>query len=429
MTIRSRSRASSTASRAPPKTLWSVTAIAPSPIASAWSSRSSVSIAQSCDQLVCRWRSQRIHSRSPSGSALRCTGRVSAALARGSGRARRARARRCRSPDSRRDARASRPSRSRSSSFSARRARAARAELGLLEQARRIGERGAGRAGLERHAREAVRRGQEDRRLVQERRPARLRRGACARARGRAATAGSSGGPSAASSAGSRAPSSGSSGSTRSAARVERALAGPPLDDRELALLRRAGRARGRRPARRRGTSPGKRSAAASATRSRDGEQRVGPAEQPLALRAARRVAQPLGREEGGRRQRPRLAQREVREARQARARSACTTSKLPRASASARFARTPTGTPMRLRREMGRAGPSAITSASSPSWSARRPARRSAARPDGASTVTEWPSSRRPAARPATCSLTSCGCDQENGVTRQMRKLTSARV
>ena len=47
----------------------------------------------------------------------------------------------------------------------------------------------------------------------------------------------------------------------------------------------------------------------------------------------------------------------------------------LPRI-ASARFARTPTGTPTRLRRDTGTAGPSAITSPSSwPRASARRPA------------------------------------------------------
>ena len=40
-----------------------------------------------------------------------------------------------------------------------------------------------------------------------------------------------------------------------------------------------------------------------------------------------------------------------------------CTTSYSPRASASERLARTPTGTPIRLRRETGTAGPSAISS------------------------------------------------------------------
>src|SRR4051794_19981039 len=55
-----------------------------------------------------------------------------------------------------------------------------------------------------------------------------------------------------------------------------------------------------------------------------------------------------------------------------------------PLCSASAKFARTPTGTPMRLRRETGSAGPSAITSAATPSSSARRPATRSDARVEG---------------------------------------------
>src|SRR5919204_824694 len=93
-----------------------------------------------------------------------------------------------------------------------------------------------------------------------------------------------------------------------------------------------------------------------------------------------------------------------------------------PRASARDRFARTPTGTPMRLRRETGTAGPSAITSWPPPSRRARRPAIRSAARVDGASTVTSCPSARSARAIPATCSLTSWGRDQANGVTRQTR-------
>ena len=69
ITVRRRRRASSAASRAPPKTLWSVTAIAPSPIASAWSSSSGTAIEQSCDQCVCMCRSQAIQSRSESGSS------------------------------------------------------------------------------------------------------------------------------------------------------------------------------------------------------------------------------------------------------------------------------------------------------------------------------------------------------------------------
>ena len=75
----------------------------------------------------------------------------------------------------------------------------------------------------------------------------------------------------------------------------------------------------------------------------------------------------------------------------------------------------------MLVRREIGTDGPSAIRSASAPSASERRPSRRSAALPDGASTVTRCPSLRSSAATPATWSLTSCGTDQENGVTRQI--------
>ena len=43
-------------------------------------------------------------------------------------------------------------------------------------------------------------------------------------------------------------------------------------------------------------------------------------------------------------------------------------------------------------------------------------------ARDEGATTVTLWPRRRRASAAPRTCSLTSCGCDHENGVTKQMR-------
>ena len=74
ITISSRLRASSTVSRAPPKTLWSVTAIAPSPSASAWSTSACGSIEQSCDQCVCMWRSTTIQSRSPRGSPSGCVG-------------------------------------------------------------------------------------------------------------------------------------------------------------------------------------------------------------------------------------------------------------------------------------------------------------------------------------------------------------------
>ena len=75
----------------------------------------------------------------------------------------------------------------------------------------------------------------------------------------------------------------------------------------------------------------------------------------------------------------------------------------------------------MLLRREIGTDGPTAITSASPSPCSARRPSRRSAPRLDGASTVTECPSVRSSPATPATWSLTSCGTDHANGVTRQI--------
>ena len=80
-----------------------------------------------------------------------------------------------------------------------------------------------------------------------------------------------------------------------------------------------------------------------------------------------------------------------------------------------------PTGTPSVERREIGTAGPTAITSGDAPSRRARRPAASSPARADGASTVTACPSARSSCATPATCSFTSCGCDHANGVTRQI--------
>ena len=80
-------------------------------------------------------------------------------------------------------------------------------------------------------------------------------------------------------------------------------------------------------------------------------------------------------------------------------------------ASAIARFARTPTGTPSGSAARSGIAGPTRDQlRVGSPSCSARRPARRSAARFDGASTVTTCPRLRSARASPATCSLTVVG-------------------
>ena len=80
----------------------------------------------------------------------------------------------------------------------------------------------------------------------------------------------------------------------------------------------------------------------------------------------------------------------------------------------------------MLLRREIGRDGPSAITSASALCVKRAAPVEEVAALLDGASTVTECPSLRSSAATPATWSLTSWGSDQENGVTRQTLIVTS---
>ena len=88
------------------------------------------------------------------------------------------------------------------------------------------------------------------------------------------------------------------------------------------------------------------------------------------------------------------------------------TTSKSPCRSAVATFARTPTGIPTAARGETGTARETATTPSSSPVWSARRPARRSAERDEGASTTTAWPRSRSASATPATCSFVSCGTD-----------------
>ena len=149
-------RASSTASSAPPNALWSVTAIAPSPSASAWSSSSVDARSSSrATTSVCMCRSQTIHGRSASGSASRrAVGRRRAAaygepavelveLARDLAEALLSAPRAPRLP----------PSRSRTSSSSASRATAAAAELGLLERARRRGDRRSGRCRLEQEAR------------------------------------------------------------------------------------------------------------------------------------------------------------------------------------------------------------------------------------------------------------------------------------
>ena len=169
--------------------------------------------------------------------------------------------------------------------------------------------------------------------------------------------------------------------------------------------------------------------------RSGPGSGRPRPPPSPRSSRAARRAGRAGARAARGpagsraaraRRTSRRSARRASRSARYERLGSPgskpCTTSKPPAASATARFARTPTGTPMRLRREIGTAGPSATTSASRPSASARRPAARSRGavrrreHGDAVAARAQLPAS------PATCSFTSCGCDQAKGVTRATR-------
>ena len=228
----------------------------------------------------------------------------------------------------------------------------------------------------------------------------------------------------AASSAGARAPSPAARAATvgpRGRRRARRTAARP----RSAAASRSAGRGRGRRPAR----SPG----------SRRGSARPRPPPSPrevarsasirpsslLALRPPRRVAEPLGREEGRDGERLRVAEREVGEARQPRLEAVHDVVARPGASASARFARTPTGTPSLRPPRDGHAGPTAITSAGWPRCSARRPAQEvggAARRREHRHRVAER---AQRCAIPATCSFTSCGCDQANGVTRQMRRLT----
>ena len=191
-------------------------------------------------------------------------------------------------------------------------------ELGLLVHARRRGDRGAGGGRLERDAREAVERGDEDRGLVRGSRRGFARRGRCARAPGRGASPGSSAARRAISSAGRRAPSRAAgaargrrlsrAAARRAATRGRRAFASPGrpeelgvdalLDDPVLAGEALRGRVGGLR-------------------RGRD--ERVDAREQPLALRLARRVAEALRREEARHRERARVPQGDVREARQPR--------------------------------------------------------------------------------------------------------------
>ena len=291
-------------------------------------------------------------------------------------------------------------------------------ELGLLDDAGRRRDGAAGRLGLEQDAREPGRAGDEDRRLVEKRGTARAvarspemdtprHVARNRRARGQRLRAQQH-----------EPPSRGARGAPQDAA-GRRALCRTELDHDQAPLLRRPEElevdARRDEPVVAREPLRG-----GGPRRLREREQRVDPAEQPFALCARGRVPSRSGEAKVA--TASALASRSARYERDGSAGSKpWTTSNSPCATASARFARTPTGTPSRDRRDTGTAAPTAITSRRSPRASARRPASRSPARVDGARTVTSWPRARSPRASPATCSFTSCGCDHANGVTRQI--------
>ena len=420
----SRSRASSATSSAPEKTLWSVTAIAPSPSASACSSSS-----RGRDAAVVR------------RARVRCAGR------RRSSRARRA-ARRHRfagAPASSqllvdllqlaRDVgeRLSLRGRSRGDGpplairgVVREPAHLRRSELRLLVRARRRGDCCAGSGGFEPQPRDAVRRGDEDRGVGQNRRAARrVSRGAHVdaveqrarnvrplRQRLRSQQ---------------REPPVGQLAERVQRRAQQRSLRRAPLEDDQALLVRgleqrrvdalrdepviagEAERRRGRRvlgggeqdvePAR----------AAARAERGR-ADTRAAPARR-TSRRPDSRPRAARGTKGWGAPARSRGRRRSVRRATRARRWRA-------------RRREHPRGCDARS----ARPGPSASSSPPfSDPFSAARPAARSAARFDDAMIVTACPSTRSSRATPATCSFTSCGCDHAKGVTRQMRSAIGA--
>ena len=297
-----------------------------------------------------------------------------------------------------------------------------RGQLGLLAHARRRGDRArrrpaprAGRAG-------ARRRGDEDRGLVQQRARGRGRRGPCARARGRAARAGRRAGRRAASCAGATSSQPGSSRARAASARASGRSVGRHSSTIELPLLRRAEEL---------GVDPGR-----DEVGSRRGSARPRPPPPPATSRAARRrgraaaraaraagVCEPLGREErrhrrarsrrgargtrgsagrarsrGRRRSRPREREREVRADADGDAHAAAPRDRQRRA-------------------ERDHSGVGAVAE--------RPPARERGRRRGSTARGRHGVAAPRaaPAATPATCSFTSCGCDQANGVTRQTRR------
>ena len=394
ITISARPRASSTASSAPPKTLWSVTAIAPRPFSSAWSSRSVDVDRAVVRPAVCRWRSARIHG----AVGERVASRLGRAPARGRRRVEPVELalRRRRSSGARRPRRAC--------------ALLALAELGVLGEPRDRG-RGELRLLVDAGGRRSPRRPPPPRaaarralRAPGRRSPPRSgarratrRRGASGPTRGRASEPRDVRPPERASSASEkRAP----SPSARAAPEARRGRAAGPRHATRATISGaspRAGSARCRRPRTTTRSRPGSARAAAARTRLARGEERVDPREQrsrcafPAGTRAAPREERRDARVSA------RRAGRGTRGS-AARARTRARRRSGPRAARARGSSRTPTGTPMLRAREIGTAGPSAITSASAPLCSARLPAASSRrARFEGASTVTWWPARAAP--------------------------------
>ena len=421
MTIRSRPRASSTASSAPPNTLWSVTAMPPSPIASAWSTSSSRR-----DRAVVRPVGVHVEvDRDPVavGERVDVARRTpSTALARQSRvDRRRARPRPRRSSVSRRGS--LRPAPRASAARCPRASRATSAATSSLVVAAH--DRGAARGGLEREAVLAARRGNEDRGRSRERRlvaAASVRRG---RGHGRAPIAGSSGGSRAASCAGACASQPGAPPRSRSSARV----VARPGDSSSMAIsvpLRRRGEhARGRRRAERWRSRP--RSGRSPPPRS---PREVARSASTRARRRSRRerragYAEPVDREERRRRERVRRVEREVREAREARlepvhdVEAALGQREAEVRSHADRHAHV---RPSRERDRRADRDDLRVVAALECSAAGQQVARARRRREDR---HRRGRARRSAFAAPSTCAFTSCGCDHANGVTKQMRRLT----
>ena len=186
----------------------------------------------------------------------------------------------------------------RSDSFSASRASAAAASSGCSCDSRRRRDRGTRGGRLERDPGQPVERGDEDRGLAKNRRPARPVAARCGRARGRAALARDRRPPASGFVRRRTSSQSGSSRSARTTRARQRPLGRAPLERRPAAASLRARRAAGRLPRTRSGTRPGKRCGRGVRGLGRAATSASTRAEQPLASRLRGRVAEALGREE-----------------------------------------------------------------------------------------------------------------------------------